>query len=222
MNVKLIASTSEPDKVLFTAIRTCYSDKSSNDIWNKEYDEYKEKDNGHLALIKKITKSQHTSTLEHISFTFSITDIPLSILGHLVRHRIGTSFSVRSQRYVNQATNSKSKGMNFIVPESVHNLKNDELYDKTIALCETAQEVYDDLIKEGIKAEDARQYLFQGIGTNLIFSCNLRSLLNFYKLRNKNTHSQKETQELAEQLREQVITKIEWLDDIFNIVVPKY
>ena len=78
-------------------------------------------------------------------------------------------------------------------------------------------EAYDALVKIGVKAEDARDVLPQSAETNLVMTINLRSLLNFYKLRNQNTHAQKEIAELAEHLKNAVVLFEPWTKFFFDM-----
>lgn len=86
MRVELLHFT--PIMIAVQAIRTCYNscDKS---------DELGEKD---IKLIKSIIANNHTSTIEHIYFSFEIDGISRACLQELVRCRIA-SYSVRSTRY---------------------------------------------------------------------------------------------------------------------------
>ena len=85
--IKLLYHT--PLWVCAVAIRTCYDmvDKSDNGG---------EKDK---ALIYKVgNKNKHSSTLEHLNYTFHIEDVSRALLQELARHR-HASLSVKSSRY---------------------------------------------------------------------------------------------------------------------------
>ena len=86
MKVELLHFT--PIMIAVNAIRTCYNscDKS---------DDLGEKD---IKLLKSIIANNHTSTIEHICFSFKIDGISRACLQELVRCRIA-SYSVRSTRY---------------------------------------------------------------------------------------------------------------------------
>ena len=86
MKVQLL---NKPDiSIIIEATRTCYDSMSKSDNLG-------EKD---LALLEKIIDSKHESVLEHMVFTFKITDISRACLQELARHRIA-SYSVKSTRY---------------------------------------------------------------------------------------------------------------------------
>ena len=106
MKIELIAKTPNSKKVAFTAIRRCYSGSETIDILGDEYDTYVSS-NDDIRLIKQIVNHGHTSTLEHITFTFVVEGVSRALLAQITRHRIGWSYSVQSQRYVNY--NKKGK-----------------------------------------------------------------------------------------------------------------
>ena len=230
MNIKLLAATPNAKRVAFAAIRSCYSPLTAYELFTTEFDKYEAKiveDENHCQmrdsdrLMRQIVSSGHTSTLEHIIFTFSIEGISRACLAQLTRHRIA-SYSVQSQRYVKQNSESKHGKARFIVPDLTYLEKQDDqvesrqIIDQTLAAIQTA---YDELIAHGVKAEDARAILPQCSDCNLTMTMNLRSLLNFYKLRNKTTHAQKEIQDLAEEIRKTVVAAEPWTDWFFDNVL---
>jgi thymidylate synthase (FAD) len=209
MNVKLLAHTPDAIKVAFTAIRTCYSPKSSDELWNEEFDSYLGRNNDHIRLIKQIVNHGHTSTLEHISFTFSIEGVSRSLLAQLTRHRIGFSYSVQSQRYVNAAKNE----FGYVIPPEMENDPNFlAAYKQTMS---DLQEIYNAYIHNGIKPEDARYILPNAATTNLILTVNLRAFLDFYAKRNNTTHAQWEIAELAEKMKEIIVQSEGWTEELF-------
>lgn len=220
--------------MLFTAIRTCYSPTDIETTATVDFDKYESKrigtsevqSDGKLKieyitdserLMRQIASSGHCSVLEHISFTFGIDGISRACLAQLTRHRIA-SYSVQSQRYVKQNTDSKHGKAQFVLPEMAYleeERKKDavELLDQTTKIL---QEAYDKLIALGAKAEDARAILPQSSECNLVMSINLRSFMNFYKLRNKNTHAQAEIANLAEEMKYAIIKVMPWTEWFFN------
>lgn len=229
MKINVLAHTPEAKRVAFAAIRTCYSANTPSYLYASEFDEYenkrvidKQNDNSIIymadsdRLMRQIVSSGHTSTLEHIVFTFSIEGISRACLAQLTRHRIA-SYSVQSQRYVKQSTDSKHGQFDFITPDFSTCGNPDEALQIYNEAMNNAQEAYDALVKIGVKAEDARDVLPQSAETNLVMTINLRSLLNFYKLRNQNTHAQKEIAELAEHLKNAVVLFEPWTKFFFDM-----
>jgi len=207
MNVKIIAHTSDPLKTLFTAIRTCYSPYTPEHIQTTEFLKYLEKQapgypNDAVRLLSKVAKMGHMSTLEHVSFTFTIEGVSRALLAQLTRHRIGFSYSVQSQRYVDFESESKSGGMKSIEPHSVAN--NANAHKLFTQLIKDIQAAYDILRSLGISAEDARYILPNSASTNITLTCNLRSFLDFYNKRHNN-HAQWEINSLAQHMREAIV-----------------
>jgi thymidylate synthase (FAD) len=216
------------------AIRTCYSPNAPSEILQLEAEKYfgaaaTDGEGGSEAdrLFRMITRSGHTSTLEHISYTFAIEGVSRSLLAQLTRHR-QFSFSVQSQRYVRFGSGDKSGGMGVVVPHTIQDATNtgfiedhgtmvetnaDELFDYAVR---TSQAVYDALRKLGIPAEDARFILPNAATCNLVMSCNLRALLEFYGKRKKGKGAQWEIAEFAEQIRSQVVKVDPWVNAYFN------
>lgn len=209
MKVTLLSKTQDAKRVAFTAIRTCYSPSTQEDVWENQYDEYCNRDNDEIRLIKQIVNHGHTSTLEHIQFTFAVTGVSRSLLAQLTRHRIGHAYSVQSQRYVKMESNSKSEGMDYVIPPSI--AEDEEALYKFEKTMRVIQHQYDELRKLGIKAEDARFVLPNAATTNITWSVNLRALMDFLSKRGENTHAQWEIKELARLVKETVIKEEPWL-----------
>lgn len=205
--------------VALTAIRTCYSPGKPSEVVAKEGAKYFGKratdgEGGTEAdrLFRMIVRSGHTSTLEHLSFTFAIEDVSRALLAQLTRHRVGFSYSVQSQRYVKFGSNDRSGGFDYVIPESVTTYA-----PKLFAGYMTQiQDMYDTLREYGVPAEDARAVLPQASACNLVMTANLRAILEFYSKRRKGRGAQKEITELAEALRKAVIEVEPWTNAFFE------
>lgn len=187
MHVKLIAHTPQPDQVVAAAARVCYSPLGGDDLM-KNFQE------GEASqLVKKLMAMGHESPLEHITFTFAIDGVSRALSHQLVRHRIGVSFSQKSQRYIKEDFNRSQ----MVIPPSI---EKDAVLRETMASClQTIRETYEKLLQE-IPAEDARYILPNATATNLVVTFNARSLLHFLELRCCR-RAQWEIRALAEQLR---------------------
>jgi thymidylate synthase (FAD) len=221
--------------VALTAIRTCYSPGKPSEIVAKEGAKYfgKKATDGEAGteadrLFRMIVRSGHTSTLEHLSFTFAIEDVSRALLAQLTRHRVGFSYSVQSQRYVKFGSNDRSGGFDYVVPESVTNSTktevgfDDELNEVELTAAdyfsefmELAQDFYDVLRGLGVPAEDARAVLPQASACNLVMTANLRAILEFYSKRQPGKGAQKEITELAVALKDAVINVEPWTAQFF-------
>lgn len=225
--------------IALTAIRTCYSANKPSEIVAKEGVKYfgsKASDGGAGTdadrLFRMIVRSRHTSTLEHLSFTFAIEGVSRALLAQLTRNRVGFSFSVQSQRYVRMGSDDKIGGFDYVVPTTVTEDKTVDMYDfvygapmedrpspeifaEAMAI---AQQTYDKLREAGVPAEDARAVLPQSAATNLVMTANLRSLLEFYSKRKPGKGAQKEIADLAEALRQEVVNVEPWTAQFFEEV----
>ena len=133
---------------------------------------YQSKPNPSGKIMKACYLSGHHSVLEHVSFTWHIEGVSRALLAQLTRHRIGTAFSVKSQRYCSESQ------FEFVTPPSIimGSPTSKELY---IAAMESAQSYYDALIFAGFPAEDARMVLPNACCTTLQCAMNLRELIHF-------------------------------------------
>lgn len=109
--------------------------------------------------------------MEHASFTFAIDGVSRALSHQLVRHRIGVSFSQKSQRYV------KENQFEYIIPQSIEN--DPQLKGEFRDIMEYLQDKYNRLLSLGVKPEDARYILPNACETKLVVTMNARSLLHF-------------------------------------------
>jgi thymidylate synthase (FAD) len=252
LNVKLIAHTALSDEFFFevvsdiadasdhaavalTAIRTCYSPLKPTEILPAEGAKYfgndaSDGEGGTEAdrLFRHIIRSKHTSTLEHLTYTFAVEGVSRSLLAQLTRHRIGFSFSVQSQRYVKFGSSDKSGGFDYVTPPSVSTEKDVEYIDTDgrdgvagapyvyADAMAYLQRAYDALRKAGVPSEDARYVLPNAAACNLVMTTNLRALIEFYTKRKRGSGAQWEIVDLAEALREEVTKVDAWVAPFFG------
>lgn len=168
MKVSLITHTPDPEKLIASAAKLCYSSSDIETLMDGLTEEKIEE------FIKKLADLGHQSPLEHCTFTFGIEGVSRALLAQLTRHRIA-SYSVKSQRYV------KENQFEYITPPLIE--ENKECLDVFDNFMGYAQSVYSALIKLGIPAEDARFVLPNACSTQIIMTFNIRSLMNFFELR---------------------------------------
>jgi thymidylate synthase (FAD) len=189
MKVEIIAHTPEPEKIVAAAARLCYSPKGATELLENFTPEQIEK------FVKKLVSLGHESPMEHVSFTFAIEGISRACSHQLVRHRIGVSFSQKSQRYV------KENQFDYVCPPKIQN-KPHTLAEFEKAM-QDAQKAYENLISAGIPAEDARFVLPNAASTSFVLTMNVRSLWHFFELRCCN-RAQWEIRALAHEMLRQV------------------
>ena len=192
MKVELIAHTPDPERLVATAAKLCYS---SSDIGSLREGLTEEKIGSFIDMLVSIG---HESVMEHVSFTFGIEGISRACSHQLVRHRIA-SYSQKSQRYVNE------NGFEFIVPPAIKELPEAEAEFSRIIneITEGYEKIADMLtdmhskkfISEGcdektaaskarkLANEDARFLLPNACETKIVVTMNVRSLFNFFSHR---------------------------------------
>lgn len=170
MKVVLLNHTPNPDELIATAAKLCYSSKTISDL-SESVSSDKEKT---ATFIEKLASLHHESPLEHISFTFGIEGVSRVLTHQLVRHRIA-SYSQKSQRYVNE------KEFEYIIPPSIQ--KDEESLGTYQAVMMMLNNAYNKLTDLGIPKEDARFVLPNACETSIIVTMNARSLLNFFNHR---------------------------------------
>jgi thymidylate synthase (FAD) len=168
--VRLIAHTPNPEKVVAIAARLCYTKFPADELVKKMT--RKEVKKG----VQMLNELRHESPIEHASFTFLVSGISRACMAQITRHRIA-SFSVRSQRYVNEAK------FEYVTPPTVTDQEHAEplaAFDKAM---KDLHRAYQNLNKSGILQEDARFVLPNACSTQLMCTMNARALKNFFTLR---------------------------------------
>lgn len=184
---ELIDYTKDPERNVATAARLCYSKKGAAEL-NSEMSRDQVEN-----LVRKVVNMGHTSTLEHTYFFFHVQCS--RVTSHqIVRQRIGTSYSQRSQRYVTE------DNFDYITPPKIK--KNEKAYEIFKKKMEELENSYLELIDLGIPKEDAR-FILPTIKTNIVISYNARSLHHFLRLRTCN-RAQWEVRIIARQMLKEV------------------
>ena len=182
MHVELLYHTPNPQMAMATAARLCYAPVGASELFENMTEERAEK------VLATIMRSGHFSTLEHASYTFAIEGVSRALTHQLVRHRLA-SFNQQSQRYV-----SYQNGLDTIKPASIENNEAAEaVFDRAVDACVQA---YQELLDQGIPAEDARYLLPNAAETKIVVTMNVRELLHFFSVRCCN-RAQWEIRELA-------------------------
>lgn len=219
--ITILLDSLDSQAIALTAIRTCYSANKPTEIVAKEGDKYFGQDatdgeGGKEAdrLIRQIVRSKHTSTLEHLNYTFAIEGLSRSALAQLTRHRF-FSFSVQSQRYVRFGSGDKTGGFDYVKPPTITSGLDEADYTD---LMSDIQRLYDSLRASGVPAEDARFVLPNAAATNLVMTGNLRAILEFYAKRKPGRGAQWEISDMAEQIRREVVEADPWTERFFDEV----
>ncbi len=183
MNVILLQCTPEPERLVALAARLCYSPASIGDLQK----EISRKDVRHL--VSRILSMGHASVLEHVTLTYGVEGISRATSHQLVRHRIA-SYSQQSQRYVASdfgyvtpkslgPHRGKRRGKRGSAPEQ----EGGSLHDRFERHMRKCSELYGEMLRSGIPAEDARFVLPHATETKILISMNARELHHFFALR---------------------------------------
>lgn len=192
MKVILLAHTPEPEKIIASAAKLCYSSSGIDDLMDNLTPEKS------ASFVEMLSGLGHESPIEHASFTFGIEGVSRSLLAQITRHRIA-SFSVQSQRYV------KNTNFTFVTPPEIE--KDKKAHEIFLKSMDDAIKAYNDIadileskyvaenIKKGMSEkaaktaaekkaiEDARFVLPNAAETKMVVTMNARSLYNFFELR---------------------------------------
>ncbi len=207
--VTLLTHTPEPEKYIAAAAKLCYSSSDIEGLLNNLTKENID------SFVEMLGSFGHESPFEHVSFTFGIEGVSRTLTHQLVRHRIGASYSQKSQRYVSEGQ------FEYVMPPSIqNNLEAKKIFIKAM---EEDQQSYDDIVtiltkehieklqKEGqgekeakrnankMAIEDARFVLPNACESKIVVTMNARALFNFFTLRCC-TRAQWEIRELANQM----------------------
>lgn len=190
MKVKIIAYTPNPEEVVASAAKLCYSKVGVDEIQKNLTEDGIEK------FVSMLSTIGHHSPLEHCTFTFAVEGISRACSHQLVRHRIA-SYSQQSQRYV------KLDKFDYIIPTAIENnefakdiflnameqdkkayngiveeLMNEYIASSGYTLASIPKNEYNKLEKLAI--EDARYVFPNACETKIVFTMNVRTLMNFF------------------------------------------
>lgn len=207
-----LMDTMNDDLAIVNAARVSYGKETSCEPWyhNKELQQFMKleinpthspisPEDIHYCLSKKdegvlnyLMKNRHGTPFEMVQFQFRVR-APIGVIWEWVRHRI-SSYNIKSTRYVEWAKEyyvpeasewrmqiGKPGHYEYVTiedPIKVAHLR--KIYVKAM---EDAFFSYDLLVEGGLAKEVARNVLPMGAMTEMIWSVNLRSLLNFLSLR---------------------------------------
>src|ERR1700731_60317 len=175
IDVQLLTHTPDPIRVMYVAFRTCYSRFTPQEIW-ADIESGKISEEKMKTFIFDKLKSGHSSPRTQIYFTFAVGVLPRAPTHQLVRHNNGITYDQQSQRYYA----FKEADFPFVVPET---WERPSLRDEDLAFMHRVRELYDQALRAGVPAEDARFLLPNAASTNLTFTVNSEEFLHLFYLR---------------------------------------
>lgn len=136
---------------------------------------YQSHDKNPEEFCRMIFRNGHHSVLEHVSCSLRIKT-SRSVSHELVRHRL-CSFSQESQRYV------RYDDIEFIIPEWFDLDNCPAASSEFVYFCDNVEQLYQTMLKNGLKPQEAREILPNCCATELVMTANLREWLHICNLR---------------------------------------
>jgi thymidylate synthase (FAD) len=171
--VRLISLTPSALQLISASLRQCH-------CYDPDFNPFQSCTDEDIKLIKYALKMGHLSAFEHVVFSFLLTGISRSCSHQLVRHRIA-SYSQQSQRYVGAGD------FDVVMPKMIRdNAEARKVFEKAMKAVEDAYNELEDIFSEDgeVNTRDvARSVLPNATATKIVVTMNVRSLLNFFKLR---------------------------------------
>ncbi len=202
MKITLLHYT--PLIICANAIRTCWQSFNKSDNGGEKDKE----------LIDRVgNKFKHSSTLEHLVYSFYIKGISRACLQELARHRIA-SLSVKSTRYtLKELKNEESFSLHDINRAKKYLVltDNDQVNEMSIKALENLRII----LKNGISNDKAKYCLPESYKTELTWTINARSLQNFLTLRSDKA-ALWEIRDLAKNIYQSLPDEHKYLFKIYN------
>jgi thymidylate synthase (FAD) len=172
-------------------------------------------------LLRYLYKNKHTSPFEMVKVKFNIK-LPIFIMRQFVRHRMQNLNEV-SARYTQlpaefyiptkwrkQDTKNKQGSIGEFSDES-----NTQLSTNLLNSNESAYELYQNMLSDGVAREMSRMVLPVNIYTE-IYSCwDMKNLIHFFALRD-DSHAQAEIQEYSRAMKEICNNLFPWTMEIYE------
>ena len=162
-----MAATPYPLGVIVSAIKVCRA--GADDTAMPLLHEIEETE-ANRRLIARVLKSGHTSVLEHVQFTFSVSGMSLAARSQLFRHRHG-SYAEQSKRTVEADT------LGIVIPQSIRD--NPGAYNEYCSAINRVNSAHRTMVDvHGIPKEDARYVSPLGLETRCVITYNARELFD--------------------------------------------
>ena len=185
------------------------SDYLSNGFDSYNYQELKEADK---KLIKYLAVHNHWSPFSHASMSFRVK-CPIFVARQLGKHQVGLSWNEVSRRYVDSEPEVyfpeywRKKADNVKQGSSEEAIFNSPYWTTEVtAQTRMAVMLYEDMLNDGICAEQARMVLPQNMMTEYIWTGSLYAFARVCNLR-LDSHTQRETQEIAQMISKEAFQR---------------
>lgn len=158
----ILSMTRDGEKLCAASGRISTQPGDAVDIWNHSQDEAK-----NSLLIQKVTRSGHTSTVEHVCFHIAFQNVSVMVEQFMIEFRLA-SFTVKSRRYVDFST------AGYYLPEELDG----DAREAYIAHMNDLFTDYQYLLEHDVPKEDARFVLPYCFCSNFYCTLNGRELLH--------------------------------------------
>ena len=158
----IIGCTDCGEEVCAASGRISTQSGTALEIFERSHDKEKNQ-----KLINKVTKSGHTSTIEHIFFNIAFENVSVVVEQFMIEFRLA-SFTVKSRRYVDFSD------CGYLIPE----FKCEEDKEKYTATMDKLFSAYSYLTEKDVPKEDARFVLPYCFYSNFLCSLNGREMVN--------------------------------------------
>ena len=204
-NVQLVFPDSFHREVqkLAAAYKVCYSsDSAAQVVADTMFSE------GNLEYLMERMKTEHTSPLEHVSFSFANSDVSRNFSHQFVRTRVGFSVSQQSQRYVSPLESGEFR---YILPHGLEGTQK-MIFVESVG---DAVDAYERAAKSGMPMEDARAILPSCAATSMMITINYAALLHMADNR-LCTLAQREYRMVVSGMRSQIMQSLPALGELIQ------
>lgn len=175
LNVTVLSYTPEFEQNIVRGARLCYSSADIEELRDKVTPEDAER------FLNMILEVGHGSILEHSSITFGIEGVSRSLTHQLVRHRVGCSYSQKSQRYVNEGQ------FEYVIPGPIKGSK--KATEKFIHTMDEIKASYNEIAKELladlVRDKLGKENVIELSSEEIIEKCKLEDFKSYKELSKK-------------------------------------
>ena len=163
-SVEILSFPNDPIRAISQPARICYNSEK-RDIQQE------------IRFVRSLQTAGHLTPFEHVIASVLLTT-SRAVTHELVRHRIGVAFNQASQRYINY-----KDGVEFIRPLWSYASENASSYVHWARFCAEVEDLYANMIENGLAPEEARDILPNSTATKIVVTANFREWIHIFNLR---------------------------------------
>jgi len=195
-----------------TVVNSARVSVSKNSNWLEE-DGKKYLNDKDIKLLRYLAKEHHWTPFSHCMLQFRIK-MPIFVARQWFKSSVGFTRNEVSRRYVDDQPECYLPTEWRLKAENVKQGSSKDIHPESIRITNVVRDyyeitniIYNELLEEGICAEQARIILPVALYTEFIETGSLFAYWRLYSLRNSKTHAQLETANYAEAIREVAVRK---------------